>query len=382
MAQISVKTSNLKSEVNSLNSISVKLNITAIQLDLISAELKRSGSMEAYQKVARSISSASSNIRYHKSSVSGMKSGLEQICNMYRDTENDITGTVSGAQRILDYIFGGSLVEWLEDNNLFSINEFEETDGWNSTWSSFWEDLKRDGKFEDSYYESALGISGAIFGEEFIAKIGHKVGNVEVEGDLKSEWDISKGEFGTEAKGSLEGSLWEGYAEADYGLLSKEASIGLLTGAVSGEAAFGLMKDGKFNPEFNLGAKAEGSVLNGEIKNEFGTDDLNVHSKAEGEFLGAEAEAGIKIDKEGFKAGAGAEAYMAKGEVSGGIEIFGIKIDVEVEGKLGAVGAKVGAAVEETSVEAEIGASLLGGAGLKVKVDWEDLVKNIKSWKW
>ena len=79
---------------------------------------------------------------------------------------------------------------------------------------------------------------------------------------------------------------------------------------------------------------------------------------------------------------AGAEVYLAKGEVKGGFEIFGIKIETEVEGKIGAIGAKVGGEIEDTSVEAEIGASLLGGAGIKVKIDWSEFADGIKKWKW
>lgn len=198
--------------------------------------------------------------------------------------------------------------------------------------------------------------------------------------DKDGKWDFKSFGISTEAKAS--GAVAKGEVEGNLGYLHGKASGKAITGAVKGEAKFTLYDDGELNPSLSIGAKAEGSVLQGDAEFGFGTDQYGVYAKADGDLLHAEAEAkaGVgylgKDEKGNATYGASAEASamasVAQGKVKGGITIFGIDIDVGVKGYAVAAGVEAGGSITTEGVTANFSGALGLGAGLDVSVDWSD----------
>lgn len=198
--------------------------------------------------------------------------------------------------------------------------------------------------------------------------------------DKDGNWDFKS--FGFTTTASASGAVAQGEVKGNIGLLHGEASGKALTGAMQGESKVTLWDDGKFNPSLMLGAKAEGSVLQGEVKAGFGNDQYGVYGKVEGDVLHAEAEAkaGVGyIDKDkdgkslyGASAEASAMASVAQGKAKGGVTIFGIDIDVGVKGYALAAGVKAGGSITTDGVTANFSGALGLGAGLDISVDWSD----------
>lgn len=198
--------------------------------------------------------------------------------------------------------------------------------------------------------------------------------------DKDGNWDFKSFGVSTEAKAS--GAVAKGEVEGNLGYLHGKASGKAITGAVKGEAKFTLYDDGELNPSLSIGAKAEGSVLQGDAEVGFGTDQYGVYAKADGDLLHAEAEAkaGVgylgKDEKGNATYGASAEASamasVAQGKVKGGITIFGIDIDVGVKGYAVAAGVEAGGSITTEGVTANFSGALGLGAGLDVSVDWSD----------
>ena len=198
--------------------------------------------------------------------------------------------------------------------------------------------------------------------------------------DKDGKWDFKSFGISTEAKAS--GAVAKGEVEGNLGYLHGKASGKAITGAVKGEAKFTLYDDGKLNPSLSIGAKAEGSVLQGDAEVGFGTDQYGVYAKADGDLLHAEAEAKAGVgslgkDKDGnttygASAEASAMASVAQGKVKGGITIFGIDIDVGVKGYAVAAGVEAGGSITTEGVTANFSGALGLGAGLDVSVDWSD----------
>lgn len=198
-------------------------------------------------------------------------------------------------------------------------------------------------------------------------------------GNAGAEWDPEKGNVYAEASGKAEGWLARGTASADYGLLHSEVEATVGDVYAKGEAKASLMKDGVLDPEIELSAGVGASVLSGKASTKLGTDDVNANLEAKGEVLTASASASAGISSDGVHAKASAEAYAAKGEINGGIEIFGVKFGLGVEGKAGGAGASAGGSISTTSVSGEIGAGLGLGIGLKGSIDWSGAVDYWKS---
>lgn len=198
--------------------------------------------------------------------------------------------------------------------------------------------------------------------------------------DKDGNWDFKSFGISTEAKAS--GAVVKGEVEGNLGYLHGKASGKAITGAVKGEAKFTLYDDGKLNPSLSIGAKAEGSVLQGDAEVGFGTDQYGVYAKADGDLLHAEAEAKAGVgylgkDKDGnatygASAEASAMASVAQGKVKGGITVFGIDIDVGVKGYAVAAGVEAGGSITTEGVTANFSGALGLGAGLDVSVDWSD----------
>lgn len=199
-------------------------------------------------------------------------------------------------------------------------------------------------------------------------------------------WDIEKGDISADLINVSAGScLAKGSIAATYGQAGIVASANVGEVAVSGKIGATLFKDGKFAPEIGAGVKAEVNAAKVDVKTNIGSEENNLHGKVSGQFLGYVAAAklnvgkieyvdseGNKHTKYGVETDIGAESYVAKGSISGGITIFGINIDVSVEGKAGGGGAKAGGGVTNSSASGEIGLGFILGLGAKVNVDWSN----------
>lgn len=198
--------------------------------------------------------------------------------------------------------------------------------------------------------------------------------------DKDGNWDFKSFGLSTDAKAS--GAIAKGEAEGNIGAMHGKVSGKALTGAIKGEAKATLWDDGEFNPSLTLGAKAEGSVLQGEAEAGFGTDQSGIYAKADGDILHAEAEAKTGIgylgkDDDGdalygASAEASAMASVAQGKVKGGITIWGIDIDVGVKGYAVSAGVEAGGSITTEGVTASFSGALGLGAGLDISVDWSD----------
>lgn len=258
------------------------------------------------------------------------------------------------------------------------------------------------GKVDDKSASGSLlsgnaGVNARIAGVDAnINAEGELVGG-SAKYDMGGQWNVEKGEIGVGITGKAEGHLAKGSVSGGIGLLNEKIEGSVGNASAKGEAGLTLMKDGKVAPAAKVEASAGANVAQGSVKQSFGTDELDVHSKAEGELLTAKAKAsasagvitytdentGAVKTKIGAEASAGAEAYVAQGTAKGGVNLFGLKIDVGVTGKAGGAGVKVGGGVSTAGASGEVGAGLGLGVGLKVDVDWTEFKpEKILPWNW
>lgn len=204
----------------------------------------------------------------------------------------------------------------------------------------------------------------------------------------KSKYDLKEKNFYTDVGLKGEANIAQGRAEYSIGGLngSIEGTVGSVS--ASGAVGFSLYKEGKLSPSLTAKAEAKAAAAEGKANVQFGNGKSNVHADARGSVLSAKAaasggigkivyedEQGVKNTAWGLEGKAGAEAYLAEGEISGGVNIFGIRVDLSVEGKAGGIGASAEGSVTTQGVKGKIGAGLGLGAGLAIKVDWSGLFK-------
>lgn len=96
--------------------------------------------------------------------------------------------------------------------------------------------------------------------------------------------------FGLSTEAKAVGTVAKGEVKGNLGYLHGKAEGAAITGAILGEVKAIFWDDGKFNPSLFMGAKEEASVLQGEAKVGFGTDQYGIYAKADGDLLHAEAE--------------------------------------------------------------------------------------------
>ena len=159
-----------------------------------------------------------------------------------------------------------------------------------------------------------------------------------------------------------------------YGEYSNEFTVG--GGSTKGELGATLFDKGKINPGLYIKGEAETYLIREKRSVRLGTEDVNVHASGEETLFGAKADgkAGFNL-QEGVFAKAGAEAYVAKGEIKGGIDLFGVKVDLTGEAMYG-VNATAGAEVGPKAAEGELG---LGPVKVKLNVDWSGLTQRLFS---
>lgn len=329
-------------------------------------------------------SSATSQLMNIESRIGSVKTTTENGANSYMQTDrtvvawkNEMIGNINSISQ--DVSGGGRR----SDGNVIETSMDEDTKSW------FAKFINNELKTSDSVLHGEKEGQGELWGINTAGKMSGDILAYEAGVESKMSWEFKDEDgnwnsdligFTTEAK--VTGAIAQGEVEGNFGYLHGKASGKAITGAVSGEAKVTLWEDGKFQPGVSVGANAEASVLKGEAEVGFGTDQYGVYAKAEGDVLHAEAnaEAGIGClgtDENGksvygAKAEASALASVAQGEVKGGFTVFGIDIDVGVEGYAVAAGVEAGGSITTEGVTANFSGALGLGAGLNISVDWSD----------
>lgn len=183
-------------------------------------------------------------------------------------------------------------------------------------------------------------------------------------------WNEEGDSWGAAIKGEVEGYLFQGGVEGQWGLLSGNVEAALGQIGAYGEVKAVLFEDGAFHPELSVNAGVEASGATGEVGVQFGTDDYNLHVGAEGTAGHAVAETEVSLSDEGVVLKGEVGAAALEGEVEGGFTIFGVNVDVSASGAVGAVGVggEFSATTDSFTIGGEIAALL--GLGLNIKVSW------------
>lgn len=244
------------------------------------------------------------------------------------------------------------------------------------------------GQTDVEYDLFGMDVKDTYYGDLIGGSASYKVDSgfsLKADEDNNFDWANSKVKVGIEGK--AEGHVATGEISSSSEYLNGKAAATFVSGGVKGGAGISIIDGGKFTPSIYAEASAEASVLEGEAELSIGDQNNNIHGKAEGTLLGAEASAEgaagrIKIkDKAtgqettayGIKGEVKAEAYLAEGEVSGGFELFGVKIDLGVEGKAGGAGVGAGGHVSTGGVSGEVDLGLGVGIGLNISIDWSGI---------
>lgn len=366
----------------------VKSSFDSTRRQIDSKILNRNNLGNRFQNVYNSLGSI-------ETKVSRIKSMVEGGANRYQDTDQtvlgwsrDVVGKFYSSAGIVGVTgLSGGILDLFESIGRKKLDESstEEVD----TRSGFAKFVNNELKVEKSVLSGELSKDGKILGFDSAGKLEGAIlsGEAGIKSKMSWKWKDDDGNWdfkswGLSTTASASGAIAKGEAEGNIGYLHGKVAGKALTGAVQGEAKCTIYDDGKLNPSLSIGAKAEGSVLQGEAEAGFGTDQFGVYAKADGDVLHAEAEAKAGIgyigtDKKGnsiygASAEASAMASVAQGKVKGGISIFGIDIDVGVKGYAVAAGVEAGGSISTEGVTASFSGALGLGAGLDISVDWSD----------
>ena len=244
----------------------------------------------------------------------------------------------------------------------------------------FWEFLKGDAKLAGAILGGEISGKGDFLGVSASGAVSGELLGGEVSLKPEAAFDLSKGNAYVGVKGKAAGHVAKGKAEGDWGLLHGEGEAAVISGAVEGELAASLFRDGRLDPSLKAAASAKASVLSGKSEARFGEEGNNVHVGAKGDVLTAHAGAEASFGKDGFGAKVEAGAYAAEGEVSGGIEFMGVKVDLIAKGKAGGAGIEAGFGASKGVIEGNLGAGLGLGAGVGFKVDFSGVPKAFGNW--
>jgi hypothetical protein len=353
VANINVNTSKLKQYTSKEENISKNLKNLSSQLTACNNSLRNCMSSSGYGNIQRSINSVSQKLVTRADQISQMSRVLSNISSKYSETEKSISGGSIKAKEVFSKLTGG--------------------------------------EYKGSIASRTVETAGTFLGINTSGKVAGDLLGGEVSTKFKSKIDFEKGEVDLiDAEVSAKGHLAKGEVSGNFGYLNGSAEGMVGYGAATGKLGISLFKKGKFSPQVEAKVKGEVAALKGKAETSFGTDDTNVHIKGDGSLMYASVEAGVAAgvitykDKNGnvkqgygVQASAGAEAYAAKGKVSGGLSLFGIDIDVGLEGKAGGAGAKASAQATTGAISGEIGLGLGVGLGLDVEVDYSKFVSNI-----
>ena len=233
----------------------------------------------------------------------------------------------------------------------------------------------------DHYYGDLLGAS-AGYDTDFGWKLA-------MDDNRNFDWKNSELKMGINGNAEAHVAVGEVSTTSDY--LGALAGGKFLTAGAEGEAGVSFIDNGKFAPSVYAGVSGKAAVAEGEVEGRLGTEDNNVHLSGEGTVLGAEAKAeagagkitvkdknsGKEVEGYGVKAEVGAEAYLAEGRVEGGFSLFGVEINMGLEGKAGGVGANAGGYAMSSGVSGELDLGLGLGVGVDFSIDWSGF-----KWPW
>lgn len=342
-----------------MKKITPVMNTNICSIRRIMGNLCLSGS--AQSAIKQSLKVSIEKLEQNSKSVKGMADNLDKAVSLYKNTEQ----TIMLRQKL-------SNIKLPKSQGSIESGSKETKEGENSA----------------AVWKKSAGIVGTILG---MKSAGEASVNL-----LGGSWN---GKFTSGIKYDEDGklssvSLISGSVSAEGHCIQGgvKGNIGPLMGSVKGtagkisakgEVGVTLYKDGKLAPQIGIGGELSAVGVEGEAEVGLGTENNNIHGKASGKVGAAKVkgEAGVgKITYEtdsgekktgyGVKGEVRAEAYAAEGTVSGGVEIFGIKIDVGLTGKAGGGGVKVGGYATTGGVSGSFHGGLGLGAGIDVSIDW------------
>lgn len=291
------------------------------------------------------------------SSIGVLKETLSDIRQRYNLYEDKVFEELS----VSESTSGSSFV--VENQKSNSAAPQNSSNGWKTT---------------SGHLEGKFGLNGTkikLFSAEKV---------LDADGEVYNETSDIRDEFSFEAK-ILEGSASLAHSENEWKNKYGEVSANVDAFKVTGEAGVKAQwtKNGELYPFVGATLGAGVSVASGEVKGKLGNDDFNINGKAKAEVTAGEAKASVGVgrldnsSKYGIKGDFKAEAYVARGEVKGGIDIFGIKVDATVGGKVVAAGIGGEFEVSNTGARVKASASALFGVDAEIGVDFSGLFNNI-----
>ena len=390
--QINVNIKSLTGSASDLGNVKRALGSTAGAVGQTASRITSNSNGGSFLIVAQKVRGSQKDLNTIRSKIGAMQNGLSQIASTYQNTERSVSFYMTIGGQIVDPRTSGFFKDWI--NAGVKVGKYAPGFGFV---------IPGGIGIVGQIGLGALGGFGPIDGKTKVdlfhvsgEKEGMEVkGSADIlhmeqkgKGGTSSEMDIghTEGKAGIKIyskgkKGEQEGLGIEGEVSGEIDILRKEdkisgkygeASNELKIGKIGAKGAIGatLFKNGKFDPSLKAEAKAEAVGVEDKVKGRLGSKDNNVHAEAKGQVGYAGAEAKASISKKGIEAKAGAEAYVAKGEVKGGFNLFGIKVDIGVEGKALGAGASAEFKGGKSSTSGSIDLGLGLGAGVKWDVDW------------
>lgn len=400
MSEFSTKINQLQSSVQEEVYHSSELDGIEDKIRYVKSNLRWKISAEA--GIQSRLSKLAEKATDHRKGMESLRGALDQSLALYQMTEKKLCGN-SADQSWLEKLIGDGIDDL--GKNLASIAAGALAGGVASIIPGLQAgaigkevaDKVRE-NFEDSGSDSisvakgSLEVGGNILGKDAELSLEGELLGASYEKKLESGITIDKdGNIDSltllEAELGGEAHLAKGSASGSWGRLSGNASAAVGVVSAVGTIGASLFKDGKFAPQIGAKAEAKAVAAQGEVEGKYGSEDFNAHGKAEGE-LGtasayAETQVGLVTYKDkngnevtgwGAKGEVGAEAYLATGKVSGGYTIFGIDIDVGLEGKVGGAGVTAGGGVTTGGIGGSVSLGAGLGLGLDVSIDWTDCV--------
>jgi len=288
---------------------------------------------------------------------------LNKISEMFAATERELTGQINS-------IFTGE-------------NPFSGEGGAAGDDASWQEMIKRVlaliGK------PGAWGFDTSILGIGWAVDLGWDLLHGNAEAFSNSAADLKNGNLFTDNGFDLSGYIGKLTASNQFGIISSTVGITAITGGVNGTIGGSLLQNGKILPAIWGNLSGEVTALEANVNHTIGNDMWNMHINGEAKGLTASAEAtgkvgifervndtGRTITEVAVEGKLGAEAWAGTLRGEQGYTIFGIDIDVGVEGKFGGAGASAGGKVSSTGVKVDLDAGLAAGLGLDISIDWSD----------
>lgn len=362
----------------------VRTDLNSVRSRIDTRVLNRNNLFSRLQSASSQLSLIENRITRIKTTVENGVSSYSAVDKKLRLLANNLLGEIVNVGAIGCGSGIGLVASFLSDQakSKTTLDKKGENDG-DSTFTKI---LKDDWKLEGAVLSGKTATAGEFLGFETSGEAEGELIGGSIETKSKAKWNLKKGDAGIEKSVEAEGHLAKGKLKGNIGLLGGEIGGSVGNVGATGKLGVSLYKDGKLSPALEAKLKAEASVAKGDASVSFGDEEFDAHAKASGTLLGAEAQASaaagvIKtVDKNtnevrtefGVKGKVSAEAYAAQGKLSGGFKIFGIKIDIGIEGKAGGAGIALEGKATTGGVSGKIGAGLGLGAGLELSIDWSD----------